>query len=107
MRAVFLDFGTVSNGDLDPATLERALPGIVIHDQSAQADVPGRIAAMNEQIGLIIERGKPFGRYGARHFDPAGKAVLGYAGLKSCCLIRISREVAGDRQPPRQFSKPR
>ena len=44
MRAVFLDFGTVSNGDLDPAPLERALPGIVIHDQSAQADVPGRIA---------------------------------------------------------------
>ena len=44
MRAVFLDFGTVSNGDLDPGPLERALPGIVIHDRSAQADVPGRIA---------------------------------------------------------------
>ena len=44
MRAVFLDFGTVSNGDLDSAPLERALPGIVIHDRTAQADVPGRIA---------------------------------------------------------------
>jgi glycerate dehydrogenase len=44
MRAVFLDFGTVSNGDLDPTPLERALPGIVIHDRTAQADVPGRIA---------------------------------------------------------------
>jgi glycerate dehydrogenase len=44
MRAVFLDFGTVSNGDLDPSPLERALPGIVIHDRSAQAEVPGRIA---------------------------------------------------------------
>jgi glycerate dehydrogenase len=44
VRAVFLDFGTVSNGDLDPTPLERALPGIVIHDRTAQADVPGRIA---------------------------------------------------------------
>jgi hypothetical protein len=44
MRAVFLDFGTVSNGDLDPGPLERALPGILIHDRSAQADVPKRIA---------------------------------------------------------------
>ena len=44
MRAVFLDFGTVSNGDLDPGPLERALPGIVIHERTPQADVPGRIA---------------------------------------------------------------
>jgi glycerate dehydrogenase len=44
VRAVFLDFGTVSNGDLDPGPLERALPGIVIYDRTAQADVPGRIA---------------------------------------------------------------
>lgn len=44
MRAVFLDFGTVSNGDLDPGPLERALPGIVIHERTAQADVPGRVA---------------------------------------------------------------
>jgi len=47
MRAVFLDFGTVSNGDLDPGPLERALPGIVIHDRSAQADVPNRIAGFD------------------------------------------------------------
>jgi glycerate dehydrogenase len=44
VRAVFLDFGTVSNGDLDPAPLEGALPGIVIHERTAQADVPRRIA---------------------------------------------------------------
>ena len=44
MRAVFLDFGTVSNGDLDPAPLERVLPGIVIHARTAQADVPARVA---------------------------------------------------------------
>jgi glycerate dehydrogenase len=44
MRAVFLDFGTVSNGDLDPAPLQRALPGIVIHAQTTQADVPARVS---------------------------------------------------------------
>jgi glycerate dehydrogenase len=44
VRAVFLDFGTVSNGDLDPGPLERALPGIVIHGRTPQADVSGRIA---------------------------------------------------------------
>jgi glycerate dehydrogenase len=44
LRAVFLDYGTVSSGDLDLAPLERALPGIVIHERSTQADVPARIA---------------------------------------------------------------
>jgi glycerate dehydrogenase len=47
LRAVFLDFGTVSNGDLDPAPLERALPGIVIHERSPQAEVPARIAGFD------------------------------------------------------------
>ena len=27
----------------------------------------------NEQIGVVIERGKTFGRYGAKHCDPVGK----------------------------------
>ncbi|MEX0734231.1 MAG: D-2-hydroxyacid dehydrogenase [Steroidobacteraceae bacterium] len=44
MRAVFLDFGTVSNGDLDTGPLERAAPGIVFHDQTSQAEVPPRVA---------------------------------------------------------------
>jgi glycerate dehydrogenase len=44
LRAVFLDFGTVSNGDLDPGSLERATPGIRIHERTAQAEVPARVA---------------------------------------------------------------
>jgi glycerate dehydrogenase len=44
VRAVFLDFGTVSNGDIDPGALERALPGIVFHGRTPQVDVPARIA---------------------------------------------------------------
>jgi glycerate dehydrogenase len=44
MRAVFLDFGTVSNGDLDTAPLERVVPGLVIHQQTSTAQVAERIA---------------------------------------------------------------
>ena len=44
MRAVFLDLGTVSNGDLDTSGLERALPGLVIHLQTPQQEVAARMA---------------------------------------------------------------
>ncbi len=44
MRAVFLDLGTVDAGDLDPRGLAAALPGLVLHRQTAQEDVAARIA---------------------------------------------------------------
>ncbi len=44
MRGVFLDFGTVSNDDLDPAPLVRAVPGLVIRAQTPQPDVSARVA---------------------------------------------------------------
>jgi len=45
MRAVFLDYATVSfNGDLDPAALRRAMPGLELHDNTPQAAVPETIA---------------------------------------------------------------
>lgn len=44
MRGVFLDFGTVSNGDLDPARLEQAVPGLVLHGLTPQSDVSARMA---------------------------------------------------------------
>jgi glycerate dehydrogenase len=44
MRAVFLDFGTVSHDDLDTASLERVLPGIALHETSTDAEVDARIA---------------------------------------------------------------
>ncbi|MGH6781088.1 MAG: D-2-hydroxyacid dehydrogenase [Sphingomonadaceae bacterium] len=44
MRAVFLDFGTVSNGDLDTASLERVVPGLAIHQRTSTAQVAERIA---------------------------------------------------------------
>jgi glycerate dehydrogenase len=44
MRAVFLDFGTVSNGDLDIASLERVVPALVLHQQTSTAQVAERVA---------------------------------------------------------------
>ena len=45
MRAIFLDFATVSfNDDLDPAALRRALPGIELRANTPQAEVADAIA---------------------------------------------------------------
>ncbi len=45
MQSIFLDFATVSaRGDLDPASLQRALPGLELRDHTAQQDVAARIA---------------------------------------------------------------
>ncbi|MBP6105583.1 MAG: D-2-hydroxyacid dehydrogenase [Steroidobacteraceae bacterium] len=45
MRAVFLDYATVSfNGDLDPSALRRALPDLELRGNTPQAAVPATIA---------------------------------------------------------------
>ncbi|MCI0433156.1 MAG: glycerate dehydrogenase, partial [Gemmatimonadetes bacterium] len=58
MHAVFLDFGTVSNGDLDTGTLERVLPGLVIHEQTRPDQVAERIAGFEVVLAnkAIIDR---------------------------------------------------
>ncbi len=45
MSSVFLDFATVTaHGDLDPGALQRALPGLVLREHTAQDDVAACIA---------------------------------------------------------------
>jgi len=44
MRAVFLDYDTVSNGDLDTSGLTRAMPGLEFHGMTDVADIGRRIA---------------------------------------------------------------
>lgn len=58
MRAIFLDFGTVSRGDLDTGSLERALPGIVFRPQTPQAEVGARIAGFEAVLAnkSVIDR---------------------------------------------------
>jgi glycerate dehydrogenase len=51
MRTVFLDYATVSfQGDLDPAALQRAMPGLELRGHTAQQDVP---AAMSG-AGIVL-----------------------------------------------------
>ena len=50
MRAIFLDYATVSfNGDLDPAALQRAMPGLELHPHTGQAEV-GRVVSGAETV---------------------------------------------------------
>jgi glycerate dehydrogenase len=45
MNAIFLDYATVSfHGDLDPTSLQRALPGLELRDHTRQQDVAAAIA---------------------------------------------------------------
>ena len=45
MRAIFLDYATVSfNDDLDPAALRRAMPGLELRPHTAQAQVADVVA---------------------------------------------------------------
>jgi glycerate dehydrogenase len=51
VKAVFLDFATVSTGDLDVAGLRRALPQLVLHEVTRDSDVGARVR--DGQIVLI------------------------------------------------------
>ncbi len=44
MKAVFLDFATLSRGDLDTSRLERILPGLELHDATPDGEIVRRIA---------------------------------------------------------------
>lgn len=69
MRAVFLDFGTVSNGDLDTAPLERVVPGLVLHEQSSTDQVAERIAGFEVVF--------------------ANKAIIGRAAIAAALQLRL------------------
>jgi len=52
MRAVFLDYGSVAvDGDLDTGRLRAVLPGLEIHDATADGDVDARIAGATIVLG--------------------------------------------------------
>ena len=107
MRAVFLDFGTVSNGDLDPGPLERALPGLVIHERTAQAEVPARIAGFEAVLAnkSVIDgaaiRANPSLRFvaltatGVDNVDLAAAREAGIAvcNLRDYCTASVAQHV--------------
>lgn len=51
VKAVCLDFATVSRGDLDTDRLVRLLPQIVLHEVTAETDIPRRVAGA--QVVLV------------------------------------------------------
>lgn len=59
MRGVFLDFATVSNNDVDTASLDAALPGLAYHSVTRSADLKGRLetaeAVLTNKIALGAE----------------------------------------------------
>ena len=95
MRAVFLDFGTVSNGDLDTNPLERVVPGLVIHQQTSTAQVAERVACFEVVFAnkAIIDRrtiaANPQLRLiglTATGVDNVDVAAAGEAGIAVCNL---------------------
>ncbi len=55
MRAVFLDFGSVTRGDMDSAALERAISPWHYYEDSSEQAVPERI-----REGEVIASNKVF-----------------------------------------------
>lgn len=63
MRSVFLDFATLSNGDLDTQIIERSAPGLTLLESTRQEEVAERVAGhaivMTNKLRIdrrIIER---------------------------------------------------
>lgn len=107
MRGVFLDLGTVSNGDLDTGSLLAALPELATYEQTDQEQVAARIAgcevvllnkcrvtrqmmAANPQLELIALTAT-----GVDNVDvaAAGEFGIGVANLRDYCTPSVAQHV--------------
>jgi len=109
MRAVFLDFGTVSHDDLDTANLERVLPGITLFPTSTEAEVDERIAGVEFILTnkLTITRARmravPGLRFigltatGTNNVDLEAARELGIAvcNIRDYCTASVAQHVLG------------
>lgn len=110
MKAVFLDYATVSfDGDLDPAALQRALPGIGVRDHTTQdqvADViAGAEAVLMNKLRLtreIMERTPTLrliavAATGTNNIDLAAARERGIAvcNLRDYCTASVVQHVFG------------
>jgi glycerate dehydrogenase len=110
LRAVFLDYGTVSyHGDLDPGSLQRALPGIELRSQTAQAEVAGVIASaevvlLNKlRLSRELIEGAPSLRLillsatGTNNVDleAARERGIGVCNLRDYCTASVTQHVLG------------
>ncbi|HEU5133970.1 MAG TPA: D-2-hydroxyacid dehydrogenase [Steroidobacteraceae bacterium] len=109
MRAVFLDFGTVSHDDLDTTQLERVLPGITLHATSTDAEVDERIAGVDFiltnklNISRARMRAVPGLRFigltatGTNNVDLEAARELGIAvcNIREYCTVSVVQHVLG------------
>jgi glycerate dehydrogenase len=109
MRAVFLDFGTVSHDDLDTANLERVLPGITLYPASTEAQVDERIAGAEFiltnklNISRARMRAVPGLRFigltatGTNNVDLEAARELGIAvcNIRDYCTASVAQHVLG------------
>ena len=109
MRAVFLDFGTVSHDDLDTTQLERVLPGITLHATSTDAEVDQRIAGVEFiltnklNISRARMRAVPGLRFigltatGTNNVDLEAARELGIAvcNIREYCTVSVVQHVLG------------
>jgi glycerate dehydrogenase len=109
MKAVFLDFGTVSHDDLDTANLERVLPGITLHATSTEAEVDERIAGaefiLTNKLNITRARMRavPGLRFigltatGTNNVDLEAASELGIAvcNISDYCTVSVAQHVLG------------
>jgi glycerate dehydrogenase len=109
MRAVFLDFGTVSHDDLDTTQLERVLPGITLHATSTDAEVDERIAGvefiLTNKLNITRARMRavPGLRFigltatGTNNVDLEAAKELGIAvcNIRDYCTVSLVQHVLG------------
>ncbi len=109
MRAVFLDFGTVSHDDLDTASLERVLPGIALHATSTDSQVDERIAGvefiLTNKLNITRARMRavPGLRFigltatGTNNVDLEAARELGIAvcNIREYCTVSVTQHVLG------------
>jgi glycerate dehydrogenase len=109
VRAVFLDFGTVSHDDLDTTRLERVLPGIELHGASSDAEVDERIAGcefiLTNKLNITRARMRavPGLRFigltatGTNNIDLEAAKELGIAvcNIRDYCTVSLVQHVLG------------
>jgi glycerate dehydrogenase len=109
LRAVFLDFGTVSHDDLDTTALERVLPGITLYPTSSDAQVDERIASCEFiltnklQITRARMRAAPGLRFvgltatGTNNVDLDAARELGVAvcNIRDYCTVSVAQHALG------------
>jgi len=95
VRAVFLDYETVSNGDLDNSGLTGVMPGLQIYGSTSDSEVAGRIA--DAEIVLlntfVMTRALV---HGAKHLKLIALAATGTDNVDLAASMGLLLEMMGN-----------